>query len=581
MSNLDATRTAPPQVPDTVTADPDVTHTHPSDGPSESGYLVVPGYEVLDVIARGGMGIVYKARQMAVNRIVALKMTLGWADASPTAAARFQIEAEAVAALQHPGIVQLFEFGQAGHARFLALEYVPCGTLTERMAKRPFTPHEAAELVATLADAVHAAHQKGVIHRDLKPGNVLMTVAGSPKIADFGLARIGRSDLTHAGAIMGTPSYMSPEQATGDVKAIGTPADVWALGAILYTLLTGRPPFRRPDVASTLHAVIHDQPTSLRWHNRKVPRDLENVCLKCLSKDPADRYRTADALAADLRAYLGGFPVAARPVGFIRRLWKLARRNPIRTLITLSVLAVGVTLGAFLPRMTPATGSQAAQRRGVWVEADRDAQDVLSIVSQSSTAYRYSGGPVHFWLELLQPGQADARLEAEPWLESEEELRSKDGQVISGRWIWVRGERDKKFDDLWHIALDRRWTKAEIVGAKLDNQLGEVASINKSNESNQRIGKLGITLSLPLTSWTTTSGAWQNPIAEDQPICLRTVRCGSVNDPSQPLYSIRVMCQVTTPAFMSQRTAEKEKKLAEWRADQEAKQRPGVESERK
>jgi hypothetical protein len=308
-------------------------------GPPPSGDRpTVPGFEILEELGRGGMGVVYKARQVSLNRFVALKMILAGPYSGPDHLARFRREAEAVACLQHPGIVQIHEIGShAGHS-YLALEYVPGGALTTRCAGRPLPPMLAADLVHTLARAVHYAHQRGVVHRDLKPGNVLMTEDGSPKITDFGLAKRldpdGRAseELTQSGAILGTPSYMAPEQASGKRGGIGPAVDVYALGAILYELLTGRPPFQADSTVDLIFKVVSEAPASPRKLNPTLPRDLETVCLKCLQKEPAQRYGSAEALADDLKRFRNGEPTLARPAGKVerfrrwawRRRWRLA-----------------------------------------------------------------------------------------------------------------------------------------------------------------------------------------------------------------------------------------------------------------
>jgi tRNA A-37 threonylcarbamoyl transferase component Bud32 len=275
------------------------------------------------------MGVVYHARHLKLNRRAAIKMILGGKYHAPAARVRFLIEAEAVAALDHPNIVGVYEFGTHDGQPFFALEYVAGGTLADRLKRDgKSTPRSAAELMVEMAEAIAAAHAKGIVHRDLKPGNVLLTEAGEPKVTDFGLAKVGGSDLTATGAVMGTPSYMAPEQAGGKTKQVGTHTDVYALGAILYEMLTARPPFKGDSVAVTLQQVLTREPERPRATDPAIPRDLETICLKCLEKEPARRYPTAEALAADLRAYLEDRPIAARPVGRAERAWKWVRRNP-------------------------------------------------------------------------------------------------------------------------------------------------------------------------------------------------------------------------------------------------------------
>jgi hypothetical protein len=284
----------------------------------------VPGYEILEELGRGGMGVVYKARHLALNRIVALKMVLAGACASAEERARFHAEAEAAARLLHPNVVPIHEIGEAAGQPYFTLAYAEGGTLAQKLDGKPQPYHEAAALIETLARAVHAAHQRGIVHRDLKPANVLFTADGTPLITDFGLAKSldGGVGRTRSGAILGTPSYMAPEQASGKKGAISPATDVYALGTILYELLTGRPPFKAETDLDTILQVVSEEPPRPRVLCPKVPRDLESICLKCLEKEPANRYATAEELAEDLRRFRAGEPIANRP----QRTWQRAMR---------------------------------------------------------------------------------------------------------------------------------------------------------------------------------------------------------------------------------------------------------------
>jgi tetratricopeptide (TPR) repeat protein len=290
----------------------------------------MPGYEVLEELGRGGMGIVYKARDTRLNRLVALKRIRAGGHADPEELARFRREAEAVARLQHPHIVQIYEIGECGGLPFFALELLEGGSLEDRLRGTPLPPRPAARLVATVARALHAAHGRGVVHRDLKPANVLMTTEGLPKVADFGLAKQldAAAGQTQSGVVMGTPPYMAPEQAAGRPSAITPRTDVYALGALLYELLTGRPPFRAATAVETLQQVLSEDAVPPRRLQPRTPHDLDTICLKCLRKEPSKRYASAEALAEDLERYLAGEPVLARPVGPGERALKWVRRRP-------------------------------------------------------------------------------------------------------------------------------------------------------------------------------------------------------------------------------------------------------------
>ncbi|HEV3256653.1 MAG TPA: protein kinase [Gemmataceae bacterium] len=308
------------------------------------------GYEILGELGRGGMGVVYKARQVQLNRLVALKMILAGSHAGAAELARFRTEGEAVARLQHPNIVQIHEVGEADGLPFFSLEFCPGGSFASKLDGTPLPPGQAAQLVETLARAMHVAHQAGIVHRDLKPANVLLAADGTPKVTDFGLAKklegaqgvSTPGGLTASGAVMGTPSYMAPEQAGGKSREIGPAADVYALGAILYECLTGRPPFKAATPLETILQVVADEAVPPARLQPKTPRDLETICLKCLHKEPGRRYGSAEALAGDLRSFLNGEPIGARPVGRAERLWRWCRRNP--ALAALSALAVAALL---------------------------------------------------------------------------------------------------------------------------------------------------------------------------------------------------------------------------------------------
>ena len=369
-------------------------------------------YDLLGEIARGGMGAVYKARQRSLKRLVALKTILPGRLNGEDAVRRFRAEAEAVGRLEHPHIVPVFEFGEAGGRHFFSMGYVEGGSLADKLRDGPLAPRPAAELVAAVARAVQYAHDRGVIHRDLKPGNVLIERDGTPKVTDFGLARLTEaggeaggdrradSELTNAGQVLGTPAYMPPEQALGKLE-IGPAADVWALGALLYACLTARPPFQAADPLTTLRWVVENDPVPPRQLNPAVPRDLETAALKCLRKAPGERYASAGALAEDLRRFLAGEPVAARPVSRAERAVKWARRRPATAgLIAASAVAVvaltAVAVGARYARALAVAHAE--------TEAALDVAGTYLYVNRVGMAGRY--------LEENDPGRARELLDA-------------------------------------------------------------------------------------------------------------------------------------------------------------------------
>ncbi|HKI16522.1 MAG TPA: serine/threonine-protein kinase, partial [Isosphaeraceae bacterium] len=344
----------------------------PTDGLSSSAGtlegVTVPGYDILEELGRGGMGVVYKARHRRLQRLVALKMVLAGAHVGQVGLARFRAEAEAVAKLLHSNIVQIYETGEHEGRPYFSLEFVEGGSLDKRIGASPTSPRAAAQFVETLARTMEVAHQRGIVHRDLKPANILLAKLGSqssvirnrefdssslpadhwsrtttPKIADFGLAKRVDDDSsqTQSGAILGTPSYMAPEQAGGRNREIGPAVDIYSLGAILYELLVGRPPFKAGNPIDTVRQVIEQEPVPPRQLEPRVPHDLETICLKCLEKDPARRFASAAEMADDLRRFVDGHPILARPTPAWERAWKWAKRRPaIVALLGVSAMAV-------------------------------------------------------------------------------------------------------------------------------------------------------------------------------------------------------------------------------------------------
>jgi WD40 repeat protein/tRNA A-37 threonylcarbamoyl transferase component Bud32 len=371
-----------------LSADPNRTTDQPAPpGADATGLAGLPrvryfgDYELLEVIARGGMGVVYKARQASLNRVVALKMILKGELATPKDVARFRAEAEAAAHLDHPHIVPIYEVGEHDGQQYYAMRYVEGTSLTRRLRA---AARQEAGLVATVARAVHYAHQHGILHRDLKPSNILVDATGTPLVADFGLAKRvdAERSLTESGALVGTPRYMAPEQAGGR-KDLTVAADVYSLGVVLYERLTGQTPFAGETALELLRQVREAEPPRPSSITPGLNRDLETICLKCLEKDPAKRYGSAEALADDLDRWLRGEPIQARPVGQAERLWRWCRRNPVVAALTaavalllLTVTAVSVSFALYQRQVTRdlSDAKEMAEVRAASLAVDIDLQ---------------------------------------------------------------------------------------------------------------------------------------------------------------------------------------------------------------
>ena len=406
----------------------------------------VPGYEILGELGRGGMGVVYQARQLGLHRTVALKMVLTGIHAGPKDLARFRAEAAAIARLQHPNIVQIYDVGEAAGRPYFVLEFVAGGSLAQHLQGTPQPVRPAAQLVETLARAVHAAHANGVIHRDLKPANILLEGSGvrgqsaggtssptpdpspltasflTPKITDFGVAKCAGGDgeapdlrgPTVTGELLGTPNYMAPEQAMVPRQPVGPAADVYALGAILYELLTGRPPFTGETPLATVLQVLHNEPVSVTSLQPNVPRDLETICLKCLRKEPRKRYGSALELAEDLQRFLRDEPIRARPVMPVEKLWRWVRRHPVPAgLLAAGLLAPVVALIALSllsARLVRSSALEsAAQQAELLEEATKEYSRNVQRVEQAKLSGQQDG-PAHAGHRAAQhPGNVPAR----------------------------------------------------------------------------------------------------------------------------------------------------------------------------
>lgn len=402
----------------------------PEESAAAFGSVAIPGFEIVGELGRGGMGVVYKAVQLRPRRPVALKMILAGVHAGSVEVLRFLAEAEAIARLRHANIVQIYEVGQHEGKPFFSLEFCDGGSLAGQLNGTPLPSGQAAALIETLAHAMQHAHDQGIVHRDLKPANVLLQNAGTspsktsilqtaiPKITDFGLAKQAGADLTASGAMMGTPSYMAPEQAEARKGAIGPAADVYALGAILYECLTGRPPFRAATVVDTIMQVVGEEPVPPSQLNPKTPRDLETICLKCLEKPAARRYTSAAALAEDLRRFRAHEPITARPVGSVERAWRWCLRNRA-VAASLLVVALALVAGTVVSLIFAVqAGEEAGNARRAQGEAEKaQAQESFQReeAQKLARANRQQAIDLMMWRgnRLLRDGEACAAL---PWL---------------------------------------------------------------------------------------------------------------------------------------------------------------------
>ncbi len=437
-------------------------------------------YEIVSEIARGGMGVVYKARQIRLNRIVALKMILGGQLASDDDVKRFYLEAESAASLDHPGIVPIYEIGNHDGQHFFSMGFVEGTSLANLLKEGPMAPREAAECLARICDAIQFAHDRGVIHRDLKPGNILLSTesakgdsstlkgrslsqsltlkSGSlregepsyqPKVTDFGLAKQtkGGSELTGTGQILGTPSYMPPEQADGKLATVGPLADVYSLGAILYCMLTGRPPFQSSNPIDTLMQVLKSQPIAPRQLNPAIPRDLETICLKAIEKQPSKRYASAAELREELLRFMTGEPILARPISSIERGWRWLKRHP----------SAGTFAGVVLGSLGIITGVTISSNRKLQKERDVANHATIEANEQRNAAQRRLDKAIEAVDKLL------VRVASEQWA-ARPELQSEKKYLL---------EQAVGFY-LSFIEESRGDTKVRLEAAKAQMRLGNV-----------------------------------------------------------------------------------------------------------
>jgi serine/threonine-protein kinase len=420
-------------------------------------------YEILERIGQGGMGVVYKARQRDLKRVVALKLMLSGPLASAAEVKRFRAEATAAATLQHPNVVAIHEVGELEGRHFFSMDYVDGKSLSDVVRRTPLPAVRAARYVKSIAVAVQYAHERGILHRDLKPHNVLIDLNDQPRITDFGLAKQIEvdSDLTVSGAVLGTPSYMPPEQAAGRRREIGPASDVYSLGAILYDAITGRPPFRAETPIDTLRQVLDAEPAAPRLLNRKVPRDLETICLKCLAKEKHQRYATARDLAQDLDRFLKHEPIRARPFSRVERLWRWARRNPaIACLVgATAVLLLLMTFAAVLFRRDTLDNNVHAARlaaQAIQGELEHLGRAVEQVSARPALLLLLERADTNGLARLLAAAYQDYGTNTSGWLRFENWLLLDSQGYKLARWPDESHLTDRSFRDYYRGPL-RRW----------------------------------------------------------------------------------------------------------------------------
>ena len=407
---------------------------------------VIGDYEILKELGRGGMGVVYKARHRILKRTVALKMILAGSHSSGTALQRFLAEARAVAHLQHPGIVQIFDMGQHEGLPWFSLEFVDGSDLQRSLDAKPRDARSSATLVETVCRAMQYAHDNNILHRDLKPANILLDSAGNPKVTDFGLAKEVDSEdsgATRDGTIMGSPSYMPPEQARGQIAAVSPKSDQYSMGAVLYQMLTARPPFITDRPLETVMQVINNEPVAPRQLQPSIPVDLETICLKALQKDPAQRYESCQAMADDLRRYLNGEPILARPISRLRRAWRWCRRNP-KIAAPSALAGLFICLTAIIASWAWATTSAqarqiAAEKKNV--EAQRDEAERQKVIANQQKAVAEEK-------EALARQQANLALQNIQFVLTEADSRLKTQPGMADLRIAILTAVSKKWDEI-------------------------------------------------------------------------------------------------------------------------------------
>ncbi len=443
----------------------------------------IPGYEVKSIEGRGGVGVVYRARHLLLDRTVAIKMLLSGEFAGAAERKRFQREALAVARLSHPHVVQIHDLGEWEGRPYFTMEFVEGGTLAHKLDGAPVPAAKAAAMIGTLAEAMQAAHEAGIVHRDLKPSNILLTAEGIPKISDFGLARCfgGEGTMSNSEVHIGTPSYMAPEQAVGKASDIGPEADIYALGAILYEMLTGRPPFRGESPTETIRQLLNEEPVGPSRLNARVPRDLETICVQCLRKDPKRRYGSAAAMAEDIGRFERSEPISARRAGIVERAGKWARRRPaLAAMVAATILmsAAGIGIGLRL----------AADRAGTVRAVSEDLQEAEDSESESDWILAASAlDRAHARMQNHAVASLDERLDGD-----ERDLRF--GQLLESiglnRTAWVESQFARLFDNAHADAAYLAAFQQHGIGSAGDDPAVVAGRILTSNDRSSLIAAL-------------------------------------------------------------------------------------------